>query len=76
MARRIKRGESKGERQIQPVISSLSVLHRLEHTGDSQSWVEKRRGREETEGTWWRKESPKEERAVKPVILLPSKNGY
>ena len=25
-------GESKGERQIQPVISSLSVLHRLEHT--------------------------------------------
>ena len=27
-----KRGESKGERQIQPIISSLSVLHRLEHT--------------------------------------------
>ena len=27
-----KRGKSKGERQIQPVISSLSVLHRLEHT--------------------------------------------
>ena len=27
-----KRGESKGERQIQPVISSLSVLHYLEHT--------------------------------------------
>ena len=27
-----KRGESKGERQIQPVISSLSVLHRLEYT--------------------------------------------
>ena len=27
-----KRGESKGERQIQPVISSLSVLHRLENT--------------------------------------------
>ena len=27
-----KRGESKGERQMQPVISSLSVLHRLEHT--------------------------------------------
>ena len=22
---------------------------------DSQSWVEKRRGREETEATWWRK---------------------
>ena len=27
-----KKGESKGGRQIQPVISSLSVLHRLEHT--------------------------------------------
>ena len=27
-----KGGESKGERQIQPVISSLSVLHNLEHT--------------------------------------------
>ena len=25
-------GGSKGERQIQPVISSLSVLHSLEHT--------------------------------------------
>ena len=49
-----KRGESKGARQIQPVISSLSVLHCLEHR-DSQSWVEKRRGREETEATWWRK---------------------
>ena len=27
-----KKRESKGERQIQPVISSLSDLHRLEHT--------------------------------------------
>ena len=27
-----KRGEGKGGRQIQPVISSLSVLHCLEHT--------------------------------------------
>ena len=27
-----KRGGLKEERQIQPVISSLSVLHRLEHT--------------------------------------------
>ena len=31
VTRRIK-GESKGERQIQLVISSLSVLHSLEHT--------------------------------------------
>ena len=55
MARRIKRGESKRARQIQPVISSLNVLHCSEHTGDSQSWVEKRRGREAIEKTWWRK---------------------
>ena len=26
------KGESQGERQVQPVISSLSVLHSLEHT--------------------------------------------
>ena len=49
-----KRGKSKGERQIQPVISSLSVLYHLEHT-EIHSWVEKRRGKEETQATWWRK---------------------
>ena len=49
-----KKGESKRERPTQLVISSLSVLHHPEHTGDSQSWVEKRRGNEETEATWWR----------------------
>ena len=52
-----KRGESKGERQIQPVISSLGVLHNPEHTkrftelgreekgerGDRGDLVEKRR---------------------------------
>ena len=31
VARRIK-GESKGKRKIQPVISSLSILHSPEHT--------------------------------------------
>ena len=33
-----------------PKFSPPSGTHR-----DSQSWVEKRRGREETEATWWRK---------------------
>ena len=72
------RGNSKGERQIQPVISSLSVLHHLEHTkrfteleihreekgegGDRGELVEK-------------KESPKGERAVQLIISLPSENG-
>ena len=75
VAQRIKGGIK--SREIQPVISSLSVLHSLEHTkrftelgreekaegGDRGDLVEK-------------KETPKGERAVKPVILLPSKNGY
>ena len=70
-------GGSKGERQMQPVISSISVLHNLEHTkrftelgreekvegGDRGNLVEK-------------KESQKGERAIRPVISLPSKNGY
>ena len=71
------KGELKGERQSQLVISSLSVLHRPEHTkrftelgreekvegGDRDDLVEK-------------KESPKGERELKPVISLSSKNGY
>ena len=32
-----------------PKCSPPSGTHR-----DSQSWIEKRRGREETEATWWR----------------------
>ena len=76
VARR-RKGESKGERQIQPVISSLSVLHSLK---DTKRFTEL--GREET-GEWGdrgdlveKKESQKGERAIKPVISLPSKNGY
>ena len=76
VARRI-RGESKGERQIQPVISSLSVLHSQEHTkrftelGREEKWEGGDRG-----DLVEKKESPKGERAVKPVISLPSKNEY
>ena len=44
---------------------------------DSQSWVEKRRGREEVEVTWGRKRRVKMgERVIKPIITLLSKNGY
>ena len=71
------KGGNQKERQIQPVISPLSVLHSLEHTkrftelgreekvegGDRDDLVEK-------------KESPKGERELKPVISLPSKNEY
>ena len=78
MARRIKwGGESKGERQIQPVISSLGVLHHVVHTKrfTELGREEKGEGRERGDLVE-KKESPKGERAVKPVILLPSKNGY
>ena len=61
---------------MQCAISSLSVLHSLEHT---KRFTEL--GREEkVEGAdrgdlGEKKESPKGERAVKPVILLPNKMG-
>ena len=51
-----KRGESKGERQIQPVISSLSVLHSLEYSKRFTALSREERGREEIEVTWRRKE--------------------
>ena len=54
VARRIK-GESKGPRQIQPVISSLSVLHSPEHTKRFTELGREEKGREEIEATWWRK---------------------
>ena len=69
--------ESKGERQIQPVISSLSVLHCLEHTTRFTELGREEQGEGGDKGNLVKKkESPKGERAVKPVILLPSKNGY
>ena len=77
VARRIKSGESKGESQIQPVINSLSVLHRLEHTKIFTDLGREEKGEGGNRGNLMeKKESPKGERAVKPVILLPSKNGY
>ena len=72
-----KRGESKGERQIQPVINSLSVLHRPEHTKRFTELGREEKGEGGARGDLVeKKESPKGEKAVKPVISLPSKNGY
>ena len=70
-------GESKGEREIQPVISSLSVLHSPEHTKrvTELGREEKREGGDRGDLVE-KKESPKGERAVKRVTLLSSKNGY
>ena len=47
--------ESKGERQIQPVISSLIVLQSLEHTKRFTEFGREEKGRGEIEATWWRK---------------------
>ena len=70
------KGESKGERQIQPVVSSLSVLHSPEHTKRFTELCREEKGEVEDRGDpVEKKESQKGERAIKPVITLPSKNG-
>ena len=77
MTRKIKRGKSKGERQIQPVISSLSVLHCPEHTKRFTELGREEKGEGGDRGNLVeKKESSKGERAIQPVISLPSKNGY
>ena len=69
MARRIKGGMKR--RQIQPVISSLGVLHNPEHTKRFTELDREEKGEGGDRGELVeKKESPKEERAVKPVFLL------
>ena len=76
MARRIK-GGMKGERQIQPVISSLSVLHSPEHTKRFTELAREEKGERGDKGNLVdKKESRKGERAIKPVATLLSKNRY
>ena len=77
VARTIKGGKSKGARQIQPVISSLSVLHSPEHTKRFTELGREEKGEGRDRGSLVeKKESQKGERAVKTVIIPPSKNGY
>ena len=62
------KGKSKRERQIQPVISSLSVLHCLEHTKRFTGLGREEKGEGGDRGDLVeKKESPNGERAVKPV---------
>ena len=59
------------------MISSLSVLHSPEYTKRFTEWGREEKGEGGDRGDMVeKKESPKWERAVKPVISLPSKNGY
>ena len=67
------KGESKGEIQIQPVISSLSVLDQLEHTKRFTELGREEKGEGGDKGDLVeKKESPKGERAVNQS----TKNGY
>ena len=59
------------------MISSLSVLHSLERRKRFTGSSREEKGEEGGRGDLGeKKESPKGERAVKPVVSLPSKNGY
>ena len=72
-----KGGESKGERQILPVISSLNVRYSPEHSKRFTELGKEEKGEGGNRGDLVeKKESQKGERVVKPVIWLPSKNGY
>ena len=77
VTRRRKGGIKRSEREIHPIISSLSVLHSLEHTKRFTELSREEKGKEKDRGNLVeKKEGPKRQRAVKPVISLPSKNGY
>ena len=59
------------------MISFLSVLHSPEHTKKFPELGREEKGEGGDRGDLVeKKESPNGERAVKPVISLPSKNGY
>ena len=58
-------------------MCSVNVLHHLEHTKRFTELGRQEKGEEGDRGDLVeKKESPKGERAVKPVISLSSKNGY
>ena len=58
------------------MISSLSVLHSQEHTKIFTELGREEKGEGGDRGDLVeKKESPKGERAIRPVISFPSKNG-
>ena len=67
---------SKGERHIQPVINFLSVLHSSQYRKKFTELSREEKGEGgDRDDLGEKKESQKGERAIKPVITLPSKNG-
>ena len=74
---RRRRVGSKGERHIQPVINSLSVLHSSQYHKKFTELSREQKGEGGDRGDLGeKKESQKGERAIKPVITLLSKIGY
>ena len=76
MTRRRKGGIKR--RETDPASNiSLSALHSLEHTKRFTELGGEEKGEGGDRGDLVeKKESQKGERAIKPVITLPSKNGY
>ena len=75
VARRIKEGSKRTE--TDPAVSSLSVLLSPEHTKRFTELGREEKGEGGDRGDLVeKKECPKGERAIQPVISLPSKNGY
>ena len=72
-----RRGEVKSRERDLAVISSLSVLHSLEHPKRLPEFGREEKGEGGDRGDLGeKKESLKGERAIKPVVTLLSKNGY
>ena len=75
MTRRITGGSKR--RETDPASNQFSKCSPPSRTHrDSQIWVEKKGEGGDRGDLVEKKESPKGERAVKPVISLPSKSGY
>ena len=76
VARRIKGGIKR--RETDPASNQFpSVLHSPEHTKRFTELGREEKGEGgDRGGLVEKKESQKGERAIRPVILLPSKNGY
>jgi len=71
------KGEWKGERQIQALIRSLSILHSQEHTKRFTELGREKKGEGGDRGDLVEtKQSQKGKIEIKPVITLPGKNGY
>ena len=69
--------ESKEERARKPVITSLCVLHSMDCLKMFMELYREEKGEGRDRGDLVEiKESPNGERAVKPVLSLPSKNRY